>query len=270
MAKMDGKLQAEHLLTDIGYRIHEFEITPGLAVVLVGDDPASRRYVRNKVTACREAGVRSKVIELPASASNTEVARVIDGLNKDPEVHGIIVQLPLPKHLNRDLLLNQIDPRKDVDGLTPESRFTPCTPAGIMRLLHEYRVPLEGADVCIIGRSQLVGRPLAELLLAENATVTICHSRTKDLWKHTQNADIVIAAAGQPELVTGSMIKRGATLIDVGINRGPDGKLCGDCTQAAYEVAGLYTPVPGGVGPMTVAQLVNNTLMAYWGMEDDY
>jgi methylenetetrahydrofolate dehydrogenase (NADP+)/methenyltetrahydrofolate cyclohydrolase len=245
-------------------------ITPCLAVILVGEDPASQVYVRNKVAACEKAGFRSIKESYHAGIEPVEVLAKIAQFNADPAVHGILVQLPLPKHFDEEAILEAISPAKDVDGFhamnvgalaqgTP--RFIPCTPYGVMKMLESEKVPLKGAEAVIVGRSNIVGKPMALLLLAQSATVTVCHSQSKDLVFHTRRADILVAAVGRPRMITGDMIKPGATVIDVGINRTAEGKLCGDVDfDSAKEVAGLITPVPGGVGPMTITMLLANTL----------
>ncbi|MDP3032808.1 MAG: bifunctional methylenetetrahydrofolate dehydrogenase/methenyltetrahydrofolate cyclohydrolase FolD, partial [Rhodocyclaceae bacterium] len=247
-------------------------IVPCLAVILVGEDPASAVYVRNKVAACEKAGFRSIKESYPPNVEPIVVLGKIAALNADPSVHGILVQLPLPRQFDAAAVLEAISPEKDVDGFHAENvgalmqgnpRFVPCTPCGVMKMLASENVPLKGAEAVIVGRSNIVGKPMAMLLLAESCTVTICHSRTRDLAFHTRRADILVAAVGQPKMITGDMIKPGATVIDVGINRTPEGKLCGDVDfESAKEVAGLITPVPGGVGPMTITMLLANTLEA--------
>ena len=249
-------------------------VTPCLAVLLVGEDPASAVYVRNKVAACEKAGIRSIKDVYAADADPALVLARIAELNADPEVHGVLVQLPLPKHFDEDVILEAILPEKDVDGFHAENvgalmqgnpRFIPCTPYGVMKMLASANVSLKGAEAVVVGRSNIVGKPMAMLLLQAGCTVTICHSQTKDLNFHTRRADILVAAVGRPKMITGDMIKPGATVIDVGINRlqsGPDaGKLCGDVDfDSCKEVAGVITPVPGGVGPMTITMLLTNTL----------
>jgi methylenetetrahydrofolate dehydrogenase (NADP+)/methenyltetrahydrofolate cyclohydrolase len=256
-------------------------VTPGLSVVLVGDDPASAAYVMSKGRACVEAGIRGDTTRMPASTSEAELLAVVDRLNADPSVHGILVQMPLPKQIDAEEVIRRIDPLKDVDGFHPVNigrlligdpdAFAPCTPSGVMLLLREYRVPTSGARCVVIGRSNIVGKPMAALLVQPgvDATVTICHSRTRDLASHTREADIVIAAAGKPGMLTGDMVKSGAVVIDVGINRVEDKsnargyRLVGDVDfESVRPVASLITPVPGGVGPMTIAMLLNNTLRA--------
>ena len=245
-------------------------VTPCLAVILVGEDPASAVYVRNKVAACEKAGMRSLKDVYAADANPATVLGRITELNADPSVHGILVQLPLPKHFDSDAVLEAIAPEKDVDGFHAENvgalmqgnpRFIPCTPYGVMKMLESAKVPLKGAEAVIVGRSNIVGKPMAMLLLAQSCTVTVCHSQSKDLAFHTRRADILVAAVGRAKMITGDMIKPGATVIDVGINRTPEGKLCGDVDfDTAKEVAGAITPVPGGVGPMTITMLLANTV----------
>ena len=247
-------------------------VTPCLAVILVGEDPASQVYVRNKVAACEKAGFRSIKQVYPLDVEPVTVLAKIAELNADPSVHGILVQLPLPKHFDAEAVLEAIAPEKDVDGFHAENvgalmqgnpRFIPCTPHGIMKMLEAEKVPLKGAEVVIVGRSNIVGKPMAMLLLHAGATVTICHSQTRDLPGFTRQADILVAALGRARFVTGDMVKPGAAVIDVGINRGADGKLCGDVDfDSVCAVAGALTPVPGGVGPMTVAMLIGNAIAA--------
>lgn len=243
---------------------------PGLAVVLVGDDPASHVYVRNKTKACAEIGFRAFDHHLPAATSEPELLALVQALNADAAVDGILVQLPLPSHIDSRKVLLTIDPRKDVDGFHPdnlgrmlmgEPRFVPCTPAGVMRLLEDAQVPLEGSRAVVLGRSNIVGKPAAMLLTAANATVTLCHSKTRDLAELVRSADVLVAAIGRARFVEGGWIKPGAVVIDVGMNRDEDGKLCGDVdTDAAAVHAAAITPVPGGVGPMTIAMLMESTL----------
>ena len=245
---------------------------PGLAAIVAGDDPASRVYVRNKVRACEEVGVRSELHEFPADVAERALLECVAGLNRDPAVHGILVQLPLPAHLDTERVLAAVSPAKDVDGFHVENlgallrgapRFVPCTPAGVLRLLDHAGVPLAGRHAVVIGRSNIVGKPLALLLLQRDATVTICHSKTARLAELARQADVLVAAAGRPRMVGAEMVKPGACVIDVGTSRTADGKLSGDVDfAAASKVAGWITPVPGGVGPMTVAMLVANTVRA--------
>ncbi|MEO0652695.1 MAG: bifunctional methylenetetrahydrofolate dehydrogenase/methenyltetrahydrofolate cyclohydrolase FolD [Planctomycetota bacterium] len=245
---------------------------PGLAVVLVGDDPASQVYVRNKDRAAQKAGLEVRTLRLPATATQAEVLATVEQLNREAAVHGILVQLPLPAGLDAEAVVRAIDPAKDADGLHPENvaalwmgapGLRPCTPAGCVELLDRYGVELQGARALVVGRSQLVGKPLAGLLLARNATVTMAHSRTADLAERCREAEILIAAVGRPEMVRGDWVGPGATVIDVGINRLEDGRLVGDVAfEEAKTRAGRITPVPGGVGPMTIAMLLSNTLRA--------
>ena len=245
---------------------------PGLAVILVGEDAASAVYVRNKVKDCEESGIRSVLQRLPAQTSEPELLARIQALNSDPAIHGILVQLPLPAHIDTRRVIETISPEKDVDGfhvasagalMTGQPGFLPCTPYGVMRLLEHAGTRLAGAEAVVVGRSNIVGKPQALLLLQADATVTICHSRSRDLAAHTRRADVLIAAVGRARMITGDMIKPGAIVIDVGMNRDEDGKLCGDVDfDSAREVAGAITPVPGGVGPMTRAMLLVNTLEA--------
>ena len=263
----DAKRQAEELMRRTGVR-------PGLAVVIVGHDPASEVYVRNKHRACEELGLYSAAVELPAETTKEELLAKIDALNADDRVHGILVQLPLPGALTvaEPEVLNRIAPEKDVDGfhvanagalMTGAPQLVPCTPLGVMRLLESTGVPLRGAEAVIVGASNLVGKPQLHLLLQAGATVTLCNSKTRDLAAQTRRADILVVAVGRPRMITGDMIKPGAVVIDVGINRLPDGKLTGDVDfDSARNVAGWITPVPGGVGPMTIAMLLQNTITA--------
>ena len=246
-------------------------VTPHLAVVLVGENPASQVYVRNKENACIKAGIRSTVIRLDEGCTQAELEDTVRKLNGDASVHGILVQLPLPKHLDESRVLALIDPDKDVDGfhamnsgrlMNGQPRFVPCTPLGVMKLLEAYDIPVRGRRAVVVGRSNIVGKPMAMLLLAADATVTVCHSRTQNLAAITREADILVAAVGRPNFITEDMIKPGAAVIDVGINR-VDGALVGDVAYAGVsEVAGYLTPVPGGVGQMTIAMLLANTLDA--------
>jgi len=273
---IDGNALAQQIRAELADKAAALKatqgITPCLAVILVGEDPASQVYVRNKVAACEKAGFRSIKETYPTNVEPAVVLGRIAALNADPAVHGILVQLPLPKQFDAELVLEAIDPAKDVDGFHAENvgalmqgkpRFIPCTPYGVMKMLEAANVPLKGAEAVIVGRSNIVGKPMAMLLLQQDCTVTVCHSRTRDLAFHTRRADILVAAVGRAKMITGEMIKPGATVIDVGINRLPDGKLCGDVDfESAKEVAGAITPVPGGVGPMTITMLLANTLEA--------
>lgn len=246
---------------------------PCLAVVLVGDDPASKVYVRNKKRACEYCGIKSLEYILDKTASEQQLLDLIDVLNKEPTVHGILVQLPLPPHINEQKIINAISEQKDVDAFHPANvgrlmtgnpDFLPCTPAGVMEMLKKYNIETAGKDCVIIGRSNIVGKPMAMLMLSANSTVTICHSKTKNLKEKCLSADILIAAIGKPKFVTADMVKDGAVVIDVGINRTEDGKLCGDVDfDEVSKKASYITPVPGGVGPMTIATLMKNTLTAY-------
>jgi methylenetetrahydrofolate dehydrogenase (NADP+)/methenyltetrahydrofolate cyclohydrolase len=273
---IDGKAVAAEVRERVRSEVAEYADahdgrTPGLATVLVGDDPASEIYVRNKHKACEEAGMRSLHHGLPAETSEAQLLELIERLSEDPEVDGILVQLPLPEQIDPDAVLATLDPRKDVDGLTPTNAgllasgapgLVPCTPAGVMELLRHEGVELEGAEAVVVGRSNLVGRPVASLLLGANATVTTCHSRTRDLAAVCARGEVLVAAVGSPRLIGADAVKPGATVIDVGMNRTDDG-LAGDVDfEAVKEVAAAITPVPGGVGPMTIAMLLVNTLAA--------
>jgi methylenetetrahydrofolate dehydrogenase (NADP+)/methenyltetrahydrofolate cyclohydrolase len=268
---IDGKAIAASVRAEVAAQIASSGLSAGLATVLVGEDPASEIYVRNKIRACEEVGIASIHHSLPAGAAQDEVAALIGELNDRGDVSGILLQLPVPDQLDGPALTALISPDKDVDGLTPVSAgrllqnrpgLRPCTPAGCIELLDRYDVELSGADAVVVGRSDLVGRPVAQLLLHRNATVTVCHSRTRDLAAQCRRADVLIAAVGRPELVRGDWVKPGAAVIDVGINRTPDG-LLGDVEYAAAAQRAAYiTPVPGGVGPMTIAMLLRNTLIA--------
>ncbi|MBE7044343.1 MAG: bifunctional methylenetetrahydrofolate dehydrogenase/methenyltetrahydrofolate cyclohydrolase FolD [Ruminococcaceae bacterium] len=252
--------------------LKEKGIFPGLAVVIVGDDPASRVYVNSKKKACEDLGIYSEEYALSAETTQEELLSLIDTLNHKKEINGILVQLPLPKHLDEESVIQAIDPKKDVDAFHPVNvgkimvgnyDFVPCTPAGVMELIHESGIEVSGKECVVIGRSNIVGKPQAMLLLHENGTVTICHSRTKDLKETVKRADIVVAAVGKPNFITGDMIKEGAVVIDVGINRIAPKTLVGDVDfESASKVAGAITPVPGGVGPMTIAMLMKNTVKA--------
>ena len=281
---IDGKATAaevrQKVAEDVAEMVAAGKPKPGLATVLVGEDPASQVYVRSKIRACEKAGIESFEHKLPATASQEEVEGLVKELNADPKVNGILVQLPLPDGLDEEKVLQAINLEKDVDGFHPlnigrlaqkgrESLFVPCTPSGIMYLLGQTGVPLEGAEAVVLGRSNIVGMPVALLLVKSNATVTICHSRTKDLPGTVRRADVLIAAVGRPEMVRGDWVKPGAVVIDVGINRVDDPsrergyRLAGDvCFDEVKEVAGAITPVPGGVGPMTIAMLLANTVRA--------
>ena len=270
---IDGRAVSETMRAKMRSRVESLGVRgvrPGLAVILVGEDAASQVYVRNKAKACENVGIHSEVFRYDASVSEAEVLGKIGELNDDARIHGILVQLPLPAHIDNKKVLETISPDKDVDGfhvhnvgslVTSESDFPPCTPHGVMALLDHYHVPIEGCNAVVIGRSNIVGKPMALMLLARSATVTICTSKTRDLSLFTRTADIVVAAVGKAGLVTAEMIKPGAAVIDVGMNRLPSGKLAGDVDfENVREVAGHITPVPGGVGPMTITMLLANTL----------
>lgn len=273
---INGKEIAAEMRAEIKKEAEELiknkSIKPGLAVVLVGEDPASRVYVSMKEKACAEAGFYSAEHKLSAETTEEALLTLIDELNNDDKIHGILVQLPLPKHINETKVLEAISPAKDVDGFHPynvgrlivgKPSFQPCTPYGVIKMLERTGTELEGKEAVVVGRSNIVGKPVAMMLLQKNATVSICHSRTKDLKGKVKSADIVIAAVGVPEMIKGDWIKEGAVVIDVGVNRLPDGKLVGDVEyDAASNVASAITPVPGGVGPMTITMLLYNTLEA--------
>lgn len=272
---IDGNALSRQLRTDVATRAAALTARghkPGLAVVLVGDNPASEVYVRNKVKACEDNGLYSSYDRYPPTLSEADLLERIDELNRDPKIHGILVQLPLPKHIDSHKVIEAIAPEKDVDGfhvanagalMTGQPLFRPCTPYGVMKMFEAYKIPLAGANAVVIGRSNIVGKPMAMLLLEQGATVTICHSKTRDLAAHTREADIVVAAVGKRNILTADMVKPGVTVIDVGMNRDDNSKLCGDVDFASLkEVAGHITPVPGGVGPMTITMLLVNTIEA--------
>jgi len=268
---IDGKALARDLRARVAADVAALGRAPGLATVLVGDDPASAIYVANKRKLCVAAGMRDLHRQLPADVTQEELERLVEELNADDQVDGILLQLPLPRHLDSRAVIDRIDPTKDVDGLTARNAgllaqgrtgLQPCTPAGVLLLLQEAGVPLSGSHAAVVGRSDLVGRPVAQLLLSANATVTMCHSRTRDLAAETSRADVVVAAAGVPRLLGAQHVKPGAAVIDVGIHRTDTG-LCGDVDfDAVSPLAGWITPVPGGVGPMTIASLLHNTVRA--------
>ena len=272
---IDGKQLAQQLRSlwkARADRLNALGMAPGLAAVLVGDNPASKIYVRNKIKACHEIGIRSEEYALPADSSPAAVLALVDRLNADAGIHGILMQLPLPAQLAQLAVIERISPDKDVDGLHPRNlgsllcgspRFVPCTPAGIMEMLKSTGLELRGKEAVVVGRSNIVGKPVALLLLQAGATVTLCHSHTRDLAQHTRRADVLVCALGKPQAIGGEMIKAGAAVIDVGINRSPEGKLVGDVDYgAALQRAGWITPVPGGVGPMTITMLLCNTILA--------
>ena len=271
---LDGKIMAAQVMEELKNKVDSLKekgVTPGLAVILVGEDPASQVYVRNKGLACEQLGMTSETLRLPAETSQEELENIIDNLNRDDRYNGILVQLPLPRHLDEASALRKILPEKDVDGFhienagklfTGQDGVVACTPKGIIYMLEKAGVPLSGKNAVVIGRSNIVGKPIAMLLLDKNCTVTICHSRTQNLAEHTKNADVLVAAVGKPRFVTADMVKEGAAVVDVGINR-VDGKLCGDVDfDAVAEKAGYITPVPGGVGKMTICMLMANTVEA--------
>lgn len=273
---IDGKAISKEVRAEIAADtkrlIEKKGVTPGLAVIIVGEDPASQVYVRNKRRACEEVGFYSEAYELPESTTQAELEALVDRLNGDEKIHGILVQLPLPKHLDEEKILLKISPDKDVDAFHPYNvgrimignyDFLPCTPAGVMELIHRSGVSASGKECVVVGRSNIVGKPMAMLLLHDNGTVTVCHSRTKDLAEVTRRADILIAAIGKADFFTADMVKEGAVVIDVGMNRRADGKLTGDVDfESVSRVASYITPVPGGVGPMTITMLMKNTLKA--------
>lgn len=272
---IDGKLLAHNVREE--WRIRASRLTeqgkrPGLAVIMVGDNPASEIYVRNKVKACSEIGIHSEVHHFSSSTQQDEVLDCIRILNQNKHVHGILVQLPLPEHFENNKVITSIAIEKDVDGfhlynvgalVTGNTNFVPCTPYGVMVMLEKYQIAIESKHVVVVGRSNIVGKPMAMMLLERSATVTICTSKTRDLTQFTRTADILVVATGKPQMITAEMVKPGATVIDVGINRLPNGKLCGDVEfSSVKEVAGYITPVPGGVGPMTITMLLCNTILA--------
>lgn len=269
---IDGKAISAAVKEQVRDEIARDNLKVGLAVVIVGDDPASRVYVNNKKKACEFCGIKSYEYALPAETTQEELLELVDTLNADANVNGILVQLPLPKHLDEKAVIERISPNKDVDAFHESNvgrimignySFLPCTPAGCMELIHSTGVEVSGKECVVIGRSNIVGKPMAMLLLHENGTVTVCHSRTRDLAEVCRRADILVAAVGRPNFVTADMVKPGAVVIDVGINRLDNGKLCGDVKfDEVSEVAGWITPVPGGVGPMTIAMLMRNTVTA--------
>jgi len=269
---INGKAVADHIKFQVKNEIDDLGLDISLAVVVVGNDPASKIYVNNKKKACESVGIKSLEYNLPEEVSEAELLNLIDYLNIAECVHGILVQLPLPKHINKDKVLERIIPAKDVDGFTAINTgklwqgtydIAPCTAIGIIEMLDYYDIDIAGKNCVIVGRSNIVGKPLAALLLERNATVTICHSKTEDLYKHTSKADILISAVGKPKFITWGLVKKGAVVIDVGINRDENGKLCGDVDfEGVKDKVSAISPVPGGVGPMTIAMLMKNTLTA--------
>jgi methylenetetrahydrofolate dehydrogenase (NADP+)/methenyltetrahydrofolate cyclohydrolase len=273
---LDGKALAARMEAALAAEVARLKAetgkVPGLAVVLVGDDPASAIYVKRKAEACRRAGFLSRELRLPAATTEAELLRLVRELGRDAAIHGILVQLPLPQHISKATVLHAIPPEKDVDAFHPESvghaligdeTLAPCTPQGVLLLLEETGLPLAGAEVCVVNHSNLIGKPLAALLINRDATVTVCHKRTRDLKAHTRAADVVVTATGVPGLLTAEHVKPGAVVVDVGIARTPEGKVVGDVAPDVWEKAGWVTPVPGGVGPMTIAVLLQNTLRAF-------
>jgi len=275
MTLIDGKKLSKKIEDEISKEVEELEdkgIVPGLAVILVGDDPASHTYVAMKEKSCKNVGFYSIVHKMPETISQEEIIETIEMMNNNPRIDGILVQLPLPSHIDTTKILEVIDPKKDVDGFHPYNMgrvvenldaFAPCTPLGVMEMFKEYNINLEGKDVCVVGASNIVGKPMAALLLNKNATVTITHIYTKDLSSHTKKADIIIVGVGVPKLIKEDMVKEGAIVIDIGINRLEDGSLVGDVDfENVSKKCSYITPVPGGVGPMTIAMLLKNTLKA--------
>lgn len=269
---INGKEVAAHIKQQVKNEIEDLSLNVSLAVIVVGDNPASKIYVNNKKKACAEVGITSLEYTFPSDVSEAELIHFINNLNESKDVNGILVQLPLPEHINADKVLAWIDPMKDVDGFTAintgklwlgEYDLVPCTAMGVIELLDYYGIDVAGKNCVVVGRSNIVGKPVAALLLERNATVTICHSRTKDLYKHTAQADILISAVGKPKFITWGLVKNGAVVIDVGINRDENGKVCGDVDfEGVKDKVSYITPVPGGVGPMTISILMKNTLEA--------
>jgi len=273
---LDGKELSKTIKKDLKKEVEEikaeFDVVPGLAVILVGDDAASSTYVRMKEKACESVGIYSIVHKMPDTISHNEIAKIIKMMNENPFIDGILIQLPLPKQIDANMLLESIDISKDVDGFHPFNMgrlfggldgFVPCTPLGIMELFREYEIDVKGKDVCVVGASNIVGKPMAALLLNAGATVDVCHIYTKDLKEHTLRADIVIVGVGKPDLITADMIKKGAIVVDIGINKLEDGRIVGDVDfKEVSAKASAITPVPGGVGPMTIAMLLKNTIKA--------
>ena len=272
--RMDGKALSAKVRSSILAETEELKkkgVTPGLAVIIVGNDPASEIYVRNKEKACAECGFYSEKYALPAETSEDELLGLIDQLNHSPQISGILCQLPVPDHISEEAVINAIDPKKDVDAFHPVNvgkimvgnfDFVPCTPAGVMELLDEYQIDIKGKECVVVGRSNIVGKPMSMLLLHRHGTVTMCHRRTQHLDEVCRRADILVAAVGKAGFITPDMVKDGAVVIDVGINRNTEGKVCGDVDPAVMEKASYMTPVPGGAGPMTITMLMKNTLKA--------
>lgn len=270
---IDGKKLAQKIRLELKTEAEKFKTRPKLAVILVGNDPASKIYVRNKNKACEEVGINYEEHVLEETTKMEDLLQLIDRLNSDDSINGILLQAPLPKHLEINRAFEEISPIKDVDGFNPinvgklligEDAFISCTPYGIIKMLEEYNISIQGKNAVVVGRSNIVGKPLAQCLLNKNATVIICHSKTENLSNYTKNADILISAVGKANLITADMVKEGATVIDVGMNRNDNGKLCGDVDfENVKEIASYITPVPGGVGPMTITMLMNNVIKAY-------
>ena len=275
MTILDGKKLSQKIKEEVKKEVEELKskgIVPGLAVILVGNDPASQTYVKMKSNACKETGIYSVVHEFPETISEKELLSTIDMINENPNIHGLLIQLPLPKHIDTTKILERVSPKKDVDGFHPYNMgrlvegldtFAPCTPLGVMELFKEYNIDVKGKDVCIVGASNIVGKPMWALLLNEFATVDICHIETKDLKAHTNKAEIVIVGVGKPNLITADMVKEGVIVVDIGINKLSNGKIVGDVDfENVSKKASYITPVPGGVGPMTIAMLLKNTIKA--------
>jgi len=270
---IDGKKLAQKIRLELKTEAEKFKTRPKLAVILVGNDPASKIYVKNKNKACEEVGINYEEHVLEETTKMEDLLQLIDRLNSDDSINGILLQAPLPKHLEINRAFEEISPIKDVDGFNPinvgklligEDAFISCTPYGIIKMLEEYNIPIQGRNAVVVGRSNIVGKPLAQCLLNKNATVIICHSKTENLSNYTKNADILISAVGKANLITADMVKEGATVIDVGMNRSDNGKLCGDVDfENVKKIASYITPVPGGVGPMTITMLMNNVIKAY-------
>lgn len=270
---IDGKKLAQKIRLELKTEAEKFKTRPKLAVILVGNDPASKIYVKNKNKACEEVGINYEEHVLEETTKMEDLLQLIDRLNSDDSINGILLQAPLPKHLEINRAFEEISPIKDVDGFNPinvgklligEDAFISCTPYGIIKMLEEYNIPIQGRNAVVVGRSNIVGKPLAQCLLNKNATVIICHSKTENLSNYTKNADILISAVGKANLITADMVKEGATVIDVGMNRSDNGKLCGDVDfENVKKIASYITPVPGGMGPMTITMLMNNVIKAY-------
>ena len=275
MEILDGKKLSNKIKNEVKIeadKLKSYGVTPGLAVILVGNDPASQVYVNMKAKACKESGIYSIVHEFPESISENELLDTIKRINQNPNIHGLLIQLPLPKHIDTTKVLEAVAPEKDVDGFHPYNvgrlvagldSFAPCTPLGVMELFKEYKIDVKGLDACVVGASNIVGKPMQALLLNQFATVDICHIYTKNLKEHTKRADIVVVGVGKPNLITADMVKEGAIVVDIGINRLENGKLVGDVDfENVSKKASFITPVPGGVGPMTIAMLLKNTIKA--------